>query len=480
MKLENLKHDLPETPDFIHQMVVSEVERQVNKETAVIIRPKQRKHWSFGKTAAVAACAVFAASTIAYAGVSLYHIYSEKNGEYGVTTSIELEANQDYSLPAEVSEVEIQANYIPEGMEWLDSKLGYPDYKGGFSFIKLLLDQPDPDINTDIEDTNVVETETRTFGKYEGTYIRMNDLEATDSITYNQRFYLLCPEEYRVLVVYVSNNISKEEAYKVIENLELVETGEMIETAEAYSCWSNYVNPETYQSESEMVTSLSEDSLAVHEIGEAVDVEMFAEDADGEFVDTTDITATVDQVQVADDLSLLEEERIPEEWKAAVGSDGKLVQNELSYIKSGDGVDTIDEIVRSEMENQKLVAVDITYTNTGDVDLQNVLYNASTTTIAQDAGTYTIYDYGAQPGDDYDYVSGKSVAAKYYMEYSDAFEVYGNGDNYISSLAAGESVTVRVAWIVNERDLSDLYLDLSSFGEGIAFTEHTCLVDIRQ
>jgi hypothetical protein len=229
-----------------------------------------------------------------------------------------------------------------------------------------------------------------------------------------------------------------------------------------------------------MVTSLSEDSLAVHETGEAVDLEMFAEDADGEYVDTTDITATVDQVQVADDLSLLEEERIPEEWKAAVGSDGKLVQNELSYIKSGDGVNTLDEIVRTEMENQKLVAVDITYTNTGDVDLQNVLYNASTNTIAQDAGTYTIYDYGAQPGDDYDYVSGKSVAAKYHMEYFDAFEVYGNGGNYISSLAAGESVTVRVAWIVNERDLPDLYLNLSSFGEGHEFNEHTRLVDIRQ
>jgi hypothetical protein len=267
-----------------------------------------------------------------------------------------------------------------------------------------------------------------------------------------------------------------------MENLELVETGEMIETAEAYSTWSNFINPETYTSDSEMSTSLSEDQLVVHQIGEAVSVPMSAEDENGEYIASSDtaITATVDQVQIADDLSLLKEEYIPEEWKAAVGADGKLVQNELSYIKAGDGVDTIDEIVRTEMEDQKLVAVDITYTNTGDVNLKNVLYLASTMTIAQDAGTYTIYNYGEQPGDDYDYVNGSGVASKYNMDYYDALEVYGNGGNYIASLAAGESVTVRMAWIVNERDLPDLYLDLSTFGSGTAFNEHTRLVDIRQ
>jgi hypothetical protein len=66
------------------------------------------------------------------------------------------------------------------------------------------------------------------------------------------------------------------------------------------------------------------------------------------------------------------------------------------------------------------------------------------------------------------------------MDYYDAFEVYGNGGNYIASLAAGESVTIRMAWIVNERDLSDLYLDLSAYGSGMEFSEHTRLVDIRQ
>jgi hypothetical protein len=332
------------------------------------------------------------------------------------------------------------------------------------------------DLDAVIQDTDVVEMETGTFGKYEGTYLCKNNLDAAGSVAYNQRFYLLCPDEYRVLVAYVSSNVSKEEAYKVMEQVELVETGEMMKTAEEYSRLSNYIKPEEVESVSECITSMPEDQLTVHSVGEAVAVSMSGEDEEGIWTESSDLTATVDRVQIADDLSLLQEDRIPEEWKEAVGTDGKLEQNELSYIKTGDGVDTLDEIVSRTMENQKLVAVDVTYTNTGSESLKNILYFTSTMTIAHDANTYTIYDYEEQSGDGYDYVSGTSVASKGEMGYFGLFEQNGNGGNYIPSLAPGESVTIRMAWIVNERDLPDLYINLSSDGNGREFNEDTRLV----
>lgn len=480
MKLENLKHDLPETPDFIHQMIVSEVDRQVKQEKTVKMRSTKRKHWSFGKIAAVAACAALAVSTIVYAGTSLYRIYTEKKGNYGVITIIEEEADQSITLPEQIPKLKLQPNYIPEGMEWKDDEskwcLDYTDGQGGFSFSVLLLDQPYNDAQ--MVDTNVVETETRSFGRYEGTYLRMNDLGTTGNIGYNQTFYLFCPEEYQILIANVSSNVSKEEAYRVMENLELTETGEMMETADVYGRWSNYVCPETEIEESQ--TFVQEDKMKTYTVGEAVSIQTTGEDENGETVFSSDITAVVDQVQVSDDLSLLKEERIPEEWKSAIGEDGKLVQNELSYIKKGDGVDTLDEIAFSEMENQKLVAVDVTYTNTGEMPLKHILYIASIMTAKQEAGAYKVYDFVLQPGEDYDYVSGKSVAAKTTMDYYDPAEDYGNGGNYIASLDPGESMTVRMAWIVNERELPDLYLDLATDGNGMEFVEDTQLVDIRQ
>ena len=41
MKLENLKQELPEIPDFIHEMIKKEVDRQVHTERKIV--PMKRK-----------------------------------------------------------------------------------------------------------------------------------------------------------------------------------------------------------------------------------------------------------------------------------------------------------------------------------------------------------------------------------------------------------------------------------------------------
>ena len=46
---------------------------------------------------------------------------------------------------------------------------------GGFSFASVLLDNDD--LNQALENKNVVESEERTFGKYEGVYLKYNNLK---------------------------------------------------------------------------------------------------------------------------------------------------------------------------------------------------------------------------------------------------------------------------------------------------------------
>lgn len=62
-------------------------------------------------------------------------------------------------------------------------------------------------------------------------------------------------------------------------------------------------------------------------------------------------------------------------------------------------------------------------------------------------------------------------------------ENYGNGGNYISSIKPGESVQLNMAWIVNESDLKNLYLNVTGDGASYEFSEYILkkgLVDIRQ
>lgn len=481
MRLENLKKDIPETPEFIHTMIQSEVKKQLQDTKVVNIKTRKVKKRTGARVAAVAAVCVLATSTVAYASAKLHHMFLEKQGTYSIVTGIKSDdSTGKIDLPEKIHDIDISAGYIPEGMEWMDeSHLQYPehDLTGGFSFASVLLDDDDLDIV--MQDKSVVECEERTFGNYEGVYLKYNDLAEDGS--FNQRIYLLCPDVYRVITVYIGDDILKEDAVKVVENLVITENDTMIETAGLYT-WSEMVSPEE-ASEGTALISIEGDKLPVHQIGEAFDMSASGEDSDGNYIGDNKISACVDAVQVTDNLQLLVQNNVPEEWMTAVGADGKIVNNTLSYIKSGDGVDTVDEIVKTESMKQKLVYVTVTYTNKTDKEIAHMLYLGTLMLMNHEDGTYQIYDPAQQSGTDCDRVIWDGVAHTAEMTYYSVSEDYGNGGNYISSLKPGESIQVNMAWIVNENDLDNMYLNLNGDGGAYEFSDsilNTGLVDIRQ
>ena len=389
MRLEDIKKDMPKTPEFIHQMICEEVNKQLQNDSGTTISQRKRKKYKWGsmRVAAVAAAALLGVSTIAYAGSGLYRMYLEKQGRYRVDTGISVDS--DYALPEKIHDIKIETAYIPEGMEWVDEhRLAYPETPnlGGFSFSSVLLDSDD--FGKILTDTGVVESEERTFGSRTGVYLQYQDLEQDGS--FNQRIYLLCPEEYRVVILYIGDDVQKEDAMKVAENLSISETDAVMETKDLYT-WSNFIEPETEWSES--VTEIPQKNLQIFEVGDTLKITGTGEDEAGEYLSFDDISVTADSVQVADDLSLLDENLIPEEWKEAIGEDGKLVQNTLSYIRSGDGVETLDEVVKTESVQQKLVYVTVTYQNNTDTAINHMLYIGSLMRLKQENGQYQIYSH---------------------------------------------------------------------------------------
>ena len=297
---------------------------------------------------------------------------------------------------------------------------------------------------------------------------------------FNQRIYLFCPEEYRVITIYVGDDVSKEDALKVADNLQITEKDTMIETAGMYT-WSDIVSPEEVQGD-EAVTSISADRLPVAKVGEKVDLTASGEDKDGNYADNIPIQATVDSVQITDDLQLLNGQ-IPEEWEDAVGEDGKLKENTISYIREGDGVNTLDEVVKTKTEQQKLVYTTVTYTNTSDQEADHILYLGSLMMCHNDGSTYKVYTPGEEAGDDYDRCTWDGAARTGEMKYCSVTENYGNGGNYIPSLKPGESIQISMAWIVNESDLKEMYLNLNGTGASYQFDDEILangIIDIRQ
>lgn len=480
MKLENMKNSIPETPDFIHEMIQNEVKKQLQDVKVVNIQKRRVKKWTVMKASAAIAVFLLAASTIVYAGVRLYHIFIEKQGNYGIEIGIRPDDRKgEEHLPEEIHDIDITAGYIPEGMEWADEfHLQYPEHErtGGISFSSVLLD--DDDTEKVMQDQNVVECEERTFGNRKGIYIRYNDLIEDGS--FNQRIYLLCPDIYRVITVYMGDDVSKEEGIRFVENLMITENEKMVETSGLYT-WSELVSPEVKSEET--VVSVEDDRLPVHQIGETFKLHVTGEDVDGNIMEDNRVSVCVDSVQAADDLRLLDQNHVPEKWLAAVGSDGKLVNNTLSYIKAGDGVNSVDEIIKTESVRQKLIYVAVTYTNETDRQINHLHYLGTLMLINHEDGKYRICSSADLTGADCGRVVWDGTAYAGEMAYYSIAEDYGNGGNYISSIQPGESIQVAMAWIVNENELPYMYLNLNSEGAALEFTDSVLesgVVDICQ
>ncbi len=478
MRLDEMKYHIPETPDFIHTLVQSEVEKQLNTADNIVQmkRPK-KKVWTLSKVAAIVIVCVTAVSTAAYAGVRIYHMYIERQGKYSIATGIETDGDSQEYLPETLHDIRILTDYIPNGMEWQDEDhltFAETPYQGGFSFSAVVMDENN--VDELMVDTGVVESEKRKFGKYEGVYLKYQDTVNSGSFT--QRIYLLCPEEFRVIMVYIGDDVSKDDAIKVAENIKITELDTTFETQGAYT-WADVISNEKNVEESaedEPLTEIKDDKVKIYDVGTQI---TFPERQEGE-----QVSVCVDSIQIADDLSLLSEKDCPNEWKDAVGADGKFVENHLSYIKSGDGINTLDEVVKTESVRQKLIYATVTYTNHSDVEIKDMLYYGSIMLLHHENGSYQIYM--TDTGDiskGYDRITGDSIAGMQEMAYCSTTCDTENGNNYIASIKPGESVTVNMAWILNEPDLKNMYLNLCTDSMPYGFSQSILdmgIVDIRE
>ncbi len=485
MRLDDLKNEIPETPAFIHDMIQQEINRQLWDQTVVPIRKKHKTTWTRSKVAAAAAICAITVTTSVYAGTRLYHLYMEKNGNYGVSIGITEESDSEaFNLPEEIHGITLTAGYIPEGMVWEGSgSLRYPDhdnadFSGGISISSFLLDTND--LNKVKEDTRVIYSEFRTFGTFDGIYLQYDTTLETDS--YNQRIYLLCPDLHRIIIAGIGQDVTKEDAIKVMENLIITENDTIMTTANLPT-WSDYTIP-GHAETTENSTSVRESVLSIHAIEDSFPLTVHSENEDGLFMDNT-CTVTVNSVQLSDSLQLLNSNLIPAVWLDAVNQDGTLKDNNLSYIALGDGINTLDTVVDTKAEKQKLVYATISYTNTTPQEIRNLLIRSCLLPLEQSDGMFRISDPFIKSGENYDIIHGDGAASN--IESADTLYTYilsGNGGtSVIDSIPVGESVQVAMAWIVNESDLDHMYLDLTGSGTSFTFTEsilNTGLVDIRQ
>lgn len=526
MRLENIKEEFPKMPDDIRKRIEDEVARQLqvqpicakentkenvkehtkryvnkvqNRNIYQTKRTNQRKNQVLAnsgkriagrkmtakKAAIIFLAAALAVGTTTIAGSAIYKMYNEKIGNYAVGTRIQ--ANEDSSIygeiPKKLEGVNIVNHYIPEGMvqpEGDPGKMFYEEtpYLGGVSMVAVAMDTKVTRSDVMMVDKNVKVTEKMDISGHEAVYIEKNGWP-TDDIWFDKKIYVIYPESWSVLEIFGGSDISKEEMIKVVENTELQPTGEIYKMKDLVT-WSDWVTPETFSDE--MVLNVSRNEIAgIYEIGEEFElIYMSDENAKG----MGDISAKVTEVQVTDSLDILgDSPYIEDAWKKEIGEDGKFKQAEIQYIKSGDGIDTVDELIKTEMVNQKLVYITVEYTNNGEEMLENIFYQFTLAGIREVNGEYVMYDRAElEPDAEWDTVYSQGEGWVNELRFYDLHS--GERDNnYIPLMNPGETITVHFAQIVNEDEMQYMYLNLGAFSAAHEFTKEALnqgYVDIRQ
>ena len=499
MRLEDRKDTFPKMPEDIKKMIEKEVAVQIKsrqeesmnpehtrqsektEENAKIIKYRKKRKDTVRRMLVASMVAALALATTVGAGV-VYQMHNEKVGKYGVKTKIEgQQTAETENLEAKTDYVELTTSYLPDGMvQTEEGKYSFEDnyMEGGISMVVYRL--PQNEKVDDLLSTDVAESEELEVGGRPAVY-----LEKVSSAA--KKLYVIYAEHGYMLEMFAFPDVTKDEMIRIAEGLTVAPTEKTEGNCVMQLCDWNQTEEaeekgEPVDSDSDREFSFDKTKMEnTHAIGESINMEHAGID------NMPGLTATVTSVELSDNSSILADGMLDADAMKAFDADGNLLPMKLEYKKSGDGINTTDEVVKTETLPQKIVYATVKYENNGTETLHDIMYNGGIAFLEEKGSQMQFADYfllsdekKASIGCDYRELERIGFSQEVYLS-----DVTGGerNNNYINELKPGESVTVHFAFKIPEEKLGEMYLTLSNTG-GVYSYDETSLavgyVDIRQ
>ena len=167
-------------------------------------------------------------------------------------------------------------------------------------------------------------------------------------------------------------------------------------------------------------------------------------------------TAQISDVQITDSLDSLDVNLFNSMYfdDGVTDSTGKLLPRTVTVTKAGDGINTIDEVISREDKEQKLILIDITYTNLSDEDtVVYVPYNLETF----DKKDNSSYDYAWNINPE-DKITSSELCDSEMFYVSDPVDTVKS--LYCTTLKASETKTVTIGYRCVTDALDKAYLTI--------------------
>lgn len=476
-----IKSEYPVMPKEIRDMVEEEVKRQMENEGG---NKEVNMGKSFKKYIKAAALGLTLGAVTVGGCVTahqLYVIHSERVGNYGMEIGMDT-AKGGKAGEGENKKLAIDIKNMPEdmvfsGLEEGSCKINVIDKDGNLPATIYVFSLVDGYETFKVMDNNVKETEEFNIDGNPAVYV---DLSYVESGTFQNtsKVYIVYPELNHLVMIWGHNGISRDEMINMAKGITLTEAGpedkNILEYAMELKAGETpfQLSPDvlaareadkktemerakTYATKEEFLSNL-------HKIGEEV---MLNGEGD------SNVSIKLASVKICDNIS-----EVPEgiynhiygaDIKKHCDSEGNFISEELQYVKSGDGVESVDEIINTEVLDEKLVVLEFEYTNKGNEDMGGYVFNPGFIVTVRNQGEgYEIYNYNTLAKEaGADYAAGKNYEGNGLPSGWDSNNKSSESvekKNHITDFKAGETRTVYSAFFVNENQLSDLYVDILS------------------
>ena len=424
---------------------------------------KRRKN----RIAIAAACLLIGLPTTTLGAVKVYDMIAQKqNYEVDISVTNANRNNSDKSY-------KLIVDYLPENMEANDDtnmKYSFKDNyaNGGFSFILWRLGESS-DFQT-LYSKNYEEKEIN--GR---KVIIVNKDTGNEHTKFDRQFFLLFEKEGFMLESYVGNDVNEEQMMKVIENISL-EPSSKEEASYTVNFEESKINDTTEQTEFTVIP-LEKDSNRLFSVGEVLPVTI-EEHVNGKKTDNLEYV--INKVEVFDSIKDFKQENFNKlgldtlNENNALDQTMKLLPYKRNVYKVGDGINSIDELVKSQSVNLKFVYLETTVKNIGKQSTEEIYMHPSLQVLKSENNAW---NYASEDGiSEHSMMSGEV----------DYLEPHGNGKSFynIGSIQPGETKKVNLGYFVDEDKLNSMFLDAFHY-TGSGETENLNAkdrwwIDIRQ
>lgn len=252
-----------------------------------------------------------------------------------------------------------------------------------------------------------------------------------------------------------TNQLSDEEVRQLAEGMTL--TPADTETA---SVWDDSLNREEGDGGYTVSYDIDKSRMQRYQVGESIQ----GTAAYG----YTGYTFSVEQASLQDNFDGITTDDIgmAADYSGYLDADGKIT-TVRSLVKLGDGVNTLDEVVKQENIQQKVLRVTLRCTNNSSEDQEVTVFPE----------LFQITDQSTMTNQSFDTATGESIShdtTDELMTDDSMFSFRTDWDsqkNNLTNLAPGESATVELAFLVDADNVGNLYLNLfpsTDGSEGIA------------